>query len=256
MGVALPTDTEFSIGFDPERHGFSFANWSGVTADDQVTFQAVARLLGRYGSCTITEWLPECTLRSGSLINRERLNEALAGGRCEGMVVLAAQLFMDPQRIQKISRTATSAIDLNREQANLEINYWWVSQITPEIRQFSERSRKWPVTRFTREVMLNMRLGTLVSLGLVTDDLAHSVLPIGGRYEATETVLTIFDPNFPQETKELHINNDTGDWRYPFARLADGSIGTLSGTRAGLDYVPIALRQKKINWEIPGWGDF
>lgn len=242
---------EISIGFDVERDGFSFSNWAGVSRSDHLSFQSVSRLLGRYGSCTITELRPECTLRSGLLLNREQLNDVLAAGRCEGMVVLAARLFLDPGRIDAISPGATSTSELTRDETAGEIAYWWASQIAPVVRNFSERSKSISAARLGREVMLNLRLGTLVSIGIVNDELAHSVLPIGGWYERFETVFRVYDPNFPGETRLLRINNETGAWRYPRARLADGSIGAMIGVRSGLDYVPIVLRDKDFNWELP-----
>jgi len=86
-------------GFRVRRDGFTFANWSGLSAATGISVSHMFQLLDEAGLCSGTGRNPSCTLRNGTVVDRDHLNEHLSQGRCEGMTVLAARLFMRRTRL-------------------------------------------------------------------------------------------------------------------------------------------------------------
>lgn len=236
-------DRSYRLGFDVGRDGFSFSNWAGITPDDALTFANMARLFSMNATCVQDPFDASCTLRSGQRIYLSAINAFLAQGRCEGMTVLAARLFQFPREIQKLDPRARTTNELTPSATAREIAYYSVTQILPEIRGFTARTRLKSPYVLAQEVAFRLKLKRTVSLGIYGDGFAHSVIPIEVKTSPRETIFTVYDPNFPEETRTLRLNNLRGKWIYDDAVQPDGSIRSMTWKGPGrLDYVPINLR--------------
>jgi hypothetical protein len=252
-GVSLARQIELAqsptrsvaLSFDVKRHGFSFSNWAGLTSQDALTYANMARLFGTNASCAEGEIDSSCLLRSGQRLDLSAANSLISSGRCEGMVVLSGLLFTQPQEIKRIDSTVSYAYQLTKESSAKEIAYYSLAQILPEIRSFTSRTLRKPPYVLGQEIAFQIRIKKLVSLGIYGDGFGHSVLPISVNATPRETIITVYDPNFPGEINTLKINNLLGKWTYDRAILADGSIGSISWKGPGrLDFVPLYLRPK------------
>ncbi len=232
-----------SLGFDVNRDGFSFSNWSGLTADDALTFTNMAKLFSKNATCAEDPLDASCTLRSGKRINLSAINAFLAQGRCEGMTVLAARLFQYPEEIKNLDSTAKNTIDLTPSAAAREIAFYSVTQILPEIQGFAARTIMKQPYVIAQEIAFRIKIKRPVSLGVYGQNFAHSVMPFAVQNSPRETVFSVYDPNFPNQARTLKLNNIRGEWIYDSAVYPDGSYGSLSWKGPGrLDYVPIDLR--------------
>ena len=232
-----------SLGFDVRRDGFSFSNWSGLTSDDALTFANMAKLFSKSATCVEDPLDSSCTLRSGQRINLSAINAFLAQGRCEGMTVLAARLFLYPEEIKKLDSNANNTINLTPKATAREIAYYSVTQVLPEIQGFTARTIMKQPYVIAQEIAFRIKLKRPVSLGVYGSNFAHSVMPIDVKMSPKETIFSVYDPNFPNQIRTLKLNNIRGEWIYDSAVYPDGSYGSISWKGPGrLDYVPIDLR--------------
>ncbi len=243
--VSQPPSRSFSLNFDVKRHGFSFNNWAGLTAQDTLTYANMAKLFGPNADCAEGPLDSSCLLRSGQRLDLSAANSLIATGRCEGMVVLAGLLFEKPTEIKRVDPMAATTYQLTKEASAKDIAYYSIAQLLPEIRTFTKKTVSKPPYILGQEIALQIRIKRLVSIGIYGDGFGHSVLPISIQVLPRETTITVYDPNFPGEFNTLKINNILGKWTYDRAILADGTIGSISWKGSGrLDYVPIYLRPK------------
>lgn len=238
-------------GFRVRRDGFSFANWSGLSAVTGISAAHMFQLLDEAGLCSGMGRNPSCTLRNGTVVDRDHLNEHLSQGRCEGMTVLAARLFMRRTRLAHMSPSARSTSELTVTESADEIAFWWATQLAPNIQLFAEGRRASGAHELAHEILGRMRNKVMLTVGLYSRGYAHSVLAIRAVYRRDVTRITVYDPNFPGVTRVLTLDHRSDSWTYPRALMPDGRVVTISGKGAGgLDYVPVSMRSNRGGWDL------
>ena len=240
-------------GFRVRRDGFSFANWSGLSKATAMSKKHMFQLLENAGRCVDDGVNPTCTLRNGYVVDLAHLNEHLSQGRCEGMAVLAARIFMDRSRLVHVSTRANTTHDLTVTESADEIAFWWATQLAPNLQQWAATHRAESVHVLAHEIFARMRNKVMLTIGLYTEDSAHAVLATKAVQRGNVTTFTVYDPNFPGETRTLVLDHTKNSWTYKGALDRDGRTVTLSGAGAGgLDYVPISMRSTRSQWEFLG----
>ena len=114
-------------GFDPMIDGFSFANW-GETG--QLGATGMIALFGEDDVCAeVTN--AGCVLYPAAQQWADQINEAMAGGHCEGMAVMAARLFRGDAAASDLDPAAESTFDLELEDPDVAnaIDMWWATQM-------------------------------------------------------------------------------------------------------------------------------
>lgn len=240
-------------GFRPARDGFAFPNWAGLNQDDALSSRHMLQLLRENGKCSTTIVGTYCDLRSGYRVTLDHLNEHLSAGRCEGMALLAARLFRRSTKLVHVSRTARTTHDLSRTEAADEIAYWWATQLAPNVQLYSASRRTMRPGDLVTEITRKMQSRVMVTLGIYSGDIAHTVLVTKATILSGRTVLAVYDPNFPGRTKNLVVNRFTDSWTYRGALAPDGTLVDLWGKGAGgLDYAPVSLRAHLSGWDRLG----
>lgn len=258
FAVFLPAHTAgashiIDTGFRPSRDGFAFANWAGLKGDDALSGKHMLQLLEANGNCSRTIAGTYCDLRSGYRVTLDHLNEHLSAGRCEGMAILAARLFRRSTKLVHVSRTARTTHDLTRAESADEIAYWWATQLAPSVQLYSASKRTLRPGDLVTEITRKMQSRVMLTLGIYSGDIAHTVLVTKATVLSGRTVLSVYDPNFPGRTKSLVVNRFTDSWTYPGALAPDGTFVDLYGKGAGgLDYAPVSLRSHLSEWEHLG----
>lgn len=240
-------------GFRVKRDGFSFANWSGLSKSTALSRKHMYELLQKAGRCVDDGVNPTCTLRNGYVVDLEHLNEHLSQGRCEGMAVLAARIFLHKTRLTHVSSRANTTHDLTVRESADEIAFWWATQLAPNLQQWSAAHRAETVHVLAHEILNRMRNKVMLTIGLYPKDTAHAVLAIKGVQRGNVTTFTVYDPNFPGETRALVLDHIRDSWTYRLALSPGGRLVTLSGKGpGGLDYVPVSMRSTRTQWEFLG----
>lgn len=245
--------TRIDTGFRVDRDGFSFPNWGGLAETDALSSSHMRQLLSDAGRCDFDGVDVSCALRNGYVVTRAHLNEHLSAGRCEGMAVLAARIFLKKTRLVHISQLANRTFDLTKDESADEIAYWWATQLAPNVFFYSEQHRNVSVHALAHEIFARMRNKVMVTIGLYTPTFSHTVLPIKAVYRGDHTRFTVYDPNFPGETRDLLLDHATNSWTYWRALGPEGTLVTLAGKGKGsIDYVPVMLRSQLSGWERLG----
>lgn len=226
-----------SIGFDVVRDGFGFANWAGLTAADDMDMSTFRDLFGDEQVCEVVA--DRCSIRPSAARVLDHLNFGLGGGRCEGMVVLAAREFANGRSVA--GRPATSSLAL--ADVVERITYWWGTQFSPAVQWAAGATRALGTTRVAADVFEAISRGEVVTMGLYVGDRGHSVLPIGATRSLETVSISVYDPNFPGTTRTILVHLADGSWTYDGGFASDGTATTWSGSGGGgLDYVPLSVR--------------
>jgi len=122
-GVALDPQAQACAdnGFEFAADEFSFANWGGPGGLDATGMVA---MFGPDAVCA-DQSNDSCTLFPAAQAWLDQVNQAMAGGRCEGMAVVAARLEEGGEPVTQLQQDALVTLDLRQESAPVveEIEY-------------------------------------------------------------------------------------------------------------------------------------
>lgn len=245
VGVRLapPGVRSASIGFDVSRNGFSFSNWSDIGPHDDANISTLRRLFDDESVCQVVDVDGKCIPFETTTTFLARLNSQLLNGRCEGLAVTAFQLF-------SLGRTDASSID----QLSVidDVNYWASTQILPEARRQTDATRVSSVTTIAESILVNLRNGGGMTLGLHEADRAHTLLPISIEIQESLALIGVYETNTPgiPQTVRLNLTNDS--WSYEPVGSNGSVVDRWSGIRNLSTLAPSARRSISVNAFRPG----
>ena len=236
----------FDNGFRVKSDDFSFANWGrSVSADANVTVQTLIDLFGHSAVC-----LPgsesSCILRPTTIQVLEQWNNALSGGRCEGIATLSNRLFLKFDRPNDFVTNAQSVSDLKRTNPALakSIVYWWATQFLPEVRDRAAESRALSPLELVDQLIEGLANNVGYTLGMYFGATGHSVTPFAVTHRGDNFVIHVYDNNEPGVRREVVINGKNNTWHFPKAYTAlDGTAIDWDGAKGTLELVPMSARQ-------------
>jgi len=239
---ALPTEL---IGADQNfrtsRDGFSFPNYAGKPANDEIDATTMAALFGKAAVCA-DQSAALCVMVPGAQAVADQLNEAMASGRCEGMSVLA-QRFYDGLDVRP--NGAASTAQITQDQVAKQIGYWWATQVAPPVAANSKLYRAMTPSQVTTEMVKGLKDRAGLTLGLYSSVGGHSVNPIAVTKDGANFNIYVYDNNYPNEIRKVVVNPATESWTYGAAALNSSSASsTWTGSGAGsFDLTTMASRQ-------------
>ena len=232
-------------GFRPDPHGFSFANWGGVSAGDAITSETLVALFGAQNVCVDADQ-SQCTPRPAALPWAAQMNELLANGRCEGMSVAAERFFTGLTELTSLDGSAQATADLSEHNRRLvkDIDYWWATQLMPEVAAAASASRALQPSAIVAAVTAGLRDGSANTMGLYSSKGAHAVTPFAVTYDDPYFSIWVYDSNHPGRPGRVLVDAATQTWHYqsrpsPDARADEGWNGSGPG---GLEYTPMSVR--------------
>ena len=234
-----PSTVSLTSGFNPEVDGFQFSNWTEPLSS---TTESLALLISIFGSesiCRQDSLSTTCDPYPSAVTFASAMNERLANGRCEGMVVLASKLFNEKKNGLRLGKTS----DLTKDQLAQQISYWWGTQILPAVSAESQRTRKLLPSELLDLIGTSITSGATSSLGIYQGESGHTLLPIAMRTINGTVNIDVYDGNTPNITQTLTINTVNESWDYSARDLSGSLLMQWSGSGAGsLDVIPIATR--------------
>ena len=231
-------------GFRLNRDDFSFTNWGRSTgADGNVTVQTLVDLFGSDAVCSDVS-PGTCTPRPAAVQMLEEWNNALSGGRCEGMAAMSVRFHLGLEQPVVWGEDAVDAVDLEAEDPVLQsgLVYWWATQFTPEVASRAAASRAKPPLVLVEELVRGLADDAGMTLGLYAEGAGHAVVPFAVTRRDDVFVVHVADNNAPGERREVLVARD-GTWSYPrAARNADGSWREWTGGAGTFELTPISAR--------------
>ena len=233
-------------GFRINADDFSFSNWGRSTeADANVTIQTLIDLFGHSAVC-IDGPSSECVMRPQTVQKLEEWNNALAGGRCEGLATLSTRFLLKLDDPTTFKPDATRVADLQRGNQLLDstIVYWWATQFLTEVSDRAATSRTKSPLQLVDDLIQGLANGVGYTVGLYFGSSGHAVTPFAVTYRGNDFIIHVYDNNFPGARKEIVVNGTTNAWTYSAARAQpDGSSVDWTGATGTLELTPMSSRK-------------
>ena len=233
-------------GFAVTADNFSFANWGrSAQADANVTIQTLIDLFGHSAVCLDGPSI-ECVLRPTTLQKLEQWNNALAGGRCEGLAALSARLFLNLDNPAMFQNGIARVADLQRGNKTLDsaIVYWWATQFLTEVSDRAATSRTKSPLQLVDDLIQGLANGIGYTIGLYFGSSGHAVTPFAVTHRGNNFVIHVYDNNYPGLRKELVVSGTTNSWTYAAARAQpDGNNIDWAGETGTFELTPMSSRK-------------
>ena len=233
-------------GFRIKADDFSFSNWGRSTeADANVTIQTLVDLFGHSAVC-VDGPSTECVMRPTTVQKLEEWNNALAGGRCEGLATLSTRFLLRLDDPSAFNSAATRVSDLQRGNQLLDstIVYWWATQFLTEVSDRAATSRTKSPLQLVDDLIQGLANGVGYTVGLYFGSSGHAVTPFAVTQRGNDFIIHVYDNNFPGVRKEIVVNGTTNSWTYAAARAQpDGSSADWTGTTGTLELTPMSSRK-------------
>ena len=233
-------------GFRIAADDFSFTNWGRSTqADANVTIQTLIDLFGHSAVC-LDGPTTECVMRPTTVQKLEEWNNALAGGRCEGLATLSTRFFLKLDDPSAFNHGVTRVSDLQRGNQLLDssIVYWWATQFLTEVSDRALSSRMKSPLQLVDDLIQGLANGVGYTVGLYFGSSGHAVTPFAVTHRNDDFIIHVYDNNFPGVRKEIVVSGRTNSWTYTAARAQpDGSTVDWTGATGTLELTPMSSRK-------------
>ena len=233
-------------GFDPSVHGFSFANWGDTGTLDATGLVA---LFGQDAVCAeVTD--TGCVLYPAAQEWADQINEAMIGGHCEGMAVMAQRLFEGDVSPQDLDPAANATFDLALEDPDVEnaINMWWSTQMLPPVQDAYMAFHDYQPSEIAAELADGLQSGKGYTMGIYSDAGAHAITPFAVTQEGDLIAISVYDNNYPGTVQHIMIDPASETWSYAAGATNpdaptdgwEGGIGTIELTPMDSRNLPAA----------------
>ena len=233
-------------GFRIKADDFSFSNWGrSIEADANVTIQTLIDLFGHSAVC-IGEPSTECVMRPQTVQKLDEWNNALAGGRCEGLATLSTRFLLKLDDPTTFKPDATRVADLQRGNQLLDstIVYWWATQFLTEVSDRAATSRTKTPLQLVDDLIQGLANGVGYTVGLYFGSSGHAVTPFAVTQRGKDFIIHVYDNNFPGVRKEIAVDGTTNAWAYSAARAQpDGNTIDWNGSTGTLELTPMSSRK-------------
>ena len=204
------------LGFRPDVNGFSFENYGGQ-GETNLTSDDVLRLFGDQACAAIQNG--RCILTPPAEQWLQQINQAMAGGHCEGMAVLSNLFYTGEVDIRVFGADSVPELELaGNELLQREIAYWWATQATEPARtEIVQQTPSGVLNTLLVSLAAGPSGGDQFALGIYKRDFTggHAITPYavedvgGGIYW-----IMVYDNNYPGEARAVEVDTTADTWRY------------------------------------------
>ncbi|MBL8102299.1 MAG: hypothetical protein JNM02_07205 [Anaerolineales bacterium] len=208
---SAPGDVVFDFGFTPEQNGFSFENYGDDIPATNLTADELRRMFGDEVCAQINN--EECILTPPAEQWMEQINGDMAGGHCEGMAVLSLMMYTGQVSPSDFGADLASELDINNEDLQKEIAYWWATQAVDPTASSVIRGTPMEILETIKQMDVN---GETYTIGIYNDrGDGHAITPFGAEDKGDGLfAILVYDNNYPGEVRELFIDSRDNSWTY------------------------------------------
>jgi len=201
------------IGFDPAVHGFGFANWAEV---GRISSTEMIALFGRNNVCAPGP-KSKCELLPAAAQWATQVNEAMAGGHCEGMAVLATRLHRGDENIVGLDPDVDTTFELDPLDPDVRsaIETWFATQyLDPVVNAYQSYQQLTP-SDLAVALFEGLADDTGYTMGIYSEEgLGHAITPIGVSFVDDQIAVSIYDNNYPGTVQRILIDPEDESWSY------------------------------------------
>lgn len=204
------------LGFRPEANGFGFPNYGGQ-GETNLTPNDVQRLFGD-GVCVSVEG-GQCVLTPPGEQWLQQINEAMAGGHCEGMAVLSNLFYTGKANAADFGADSVPALEIaGNEALQREIAFWWATQATQPARSgIVEQTPSGVVNTLMTSLAAGPEGGDQFAVGIYKRDRTggHAITPYAVEDKGDGIYwIMVYDNNYPGEARAIEVDTKSDTWRY------------------------------------------
>ena len=223
-----------SAGFQSGIDGVAFENYSPTTRLD--VLDGIA-LFGRSLICGSTSG--DCTPVPEAREWLDVISEASAGGVCEGIALLMAGRFVEGMA------PSTSSLELDEQIERLLLRLQ-ATQYVDSVASKASKNRRLTLAQFVDDVNAEIQNERPVTIGLYTTYGGHTVLAVKSeRVSENVWAMSVIDPNWPLQERQLTISLDENSWHYSFfSEDESNDPEPWFGSAEGIDFLTLADRSQ------------
>jgi len=228
-------------GFDPDVDGFGFENWADV---GEIGATELVALFGRPKVCASGTG-STCVLFPAARQWAAQANEAMAGGHCEGMAVLAARIFLGYETLKALDPSAKSTFELDRQTPAVSraIEKWWVTQMLPPVQQAYQAYQAYQPSEIAAALADGLDRGVGYTMGIYSEAGGHAITPIGVTKIKGKIAVSAYDNNFPGTVQRILIDPVKETWSYAMGSTnPDAPTGGWEGGQGTIELTPMESR--------------
>lgn len=236
-----------------KNHSFAFENYTNTPGIVNLTPVEIRRMFGD-GVCAGSLTADSCELTPAASKWMEAQSNAMNGGHCEGMAVLAGLFATGASKPSDFGAPTAFELALpGNTKLQREIGYWWATQSAAptnaaETKGANGISPSEVVSRLKKMVESG---GEVWSIGLYKRDMTggHAVTPISTEERSGKQFIKVYENNMPTEIREFEIDPTTNSWKY-FASTNPAEPGaTYDGdtSTSNLTLTPNSVRSMRQN---------
>lgn len=216
------------LDFEPERDGFSFANYGrNENNESELTLADMILLFGAKNVCIEGSTEKDCVMYETAERWMEERREKINGGRCDGFATAALRfLTARPFKNRKVfgdwQANAKQPFDLRRSKTTENyVSFFQVASGLNEVNKFRKtiwKKKPSVILPLIVEAMKNGQDPLTLELWTIRDDgkqIGHAVVPIAvEKLGDAEYRIHIYDSNFPTETRFVEVNIEEETFSY------------------------------------------
>lgn len=248
----VPGEIVYDFGFNPQKNGFRFENYGDDIPATNLTADELRRMFGDQVCARLDG--TECTLTPPAEQWMEQVNGDMAGGHCEGMAVLSLMMYTQKVSPQDFGGTTASDLDINNEDLQREIAYWWATQAVAPTYTSVIKGTPMEILKTIEQMD---PAGETYTIGIYNDaGEGHAITPIGVEDKGDGLyAILVYDNNYPGETRELLVDSRDDSWTYETSINPEVQSDVWSGNAETqtLDLTPTSARLDQ--QECPFCGD-
>jgi len=228
-------------GFDPAVHGFNFPNWAQKGDLDATGMVA---LFGAKAVCA-KKTATGCVLYPAAREWAEQVNEAMVGGHCEGMAVMAARLFRGDALLADLDPDAGSTYELPFENPDVRqaIDLWWATQMLAPVQEAYTAFHSYRPSEIAAELAVGLQTGKGYTMGIYGPQGGHGITPFAVTQDGDRIAISVYDNNFPGTVQRIHIDPVTERWSYAMGSTnPDAPTDGWEGGTGTIELTPMASR--------------
>jgi hypothetical protein len=244
-------------GFRMGRDSLSFANFGGLRLDATLTPDGLARMFGPEEVCASVGPDGACKATAVGKAWLKKLNESMAGGRCEGFAVLSGLGYLGVLDVRALGAEGSVSTLQSSTPVRRELAYWFTTQYLPSVREKTlQATGREAVAHLARAYAETGEALDLWRVGMVRLDedgkqkgghaiLAYAVEPdpsAAGRY-----LIRVYDNNHPADAERAIVVDARADtWEYRASsnpEEADALYRGTPGNKNRLFLSPLRLRE-------------